>query len=110
MDGNPAAPDGVPAAFMQFTGSINQAVSMSAGSHTIDFLAAQRGNYNQGGQSLRLLIDGVAVGSLFTPSSSSYVWETATFSVSAGTHIVTIVGFDPLGGNNTALVSDVFIH
>ena len=44
--GNPPAPEGAQVAFLQSTGSFSQAVAgWAAGSYTLTFYAAQRGNY-----------------------------------------------------------------
>ena len=43
--GNPNAPQGTQVAFAQNGGTISQAVSFTAGTYTISFDAAQRGNY-----------------------------------------------------------------
>src|SRR5262249_13802770 len=48
--GNPAAPEGTQVAFLQGTGSFSQALNLAAGTYRLSFQAAQRGNFNQGGQ------------------------------------------------------------
>ena len=74
-------------------------------------LGAQRGNYNQGGQTLQVLVDGPAVGGNITPTDANYAtYSTAAFTVTAGTHTITIEGTNPLGGDNTALVDNVSVQ
>ena len=108
--GNPSPLLGNQVAFVQGTGSIGQAVNLSAGSYTLDFSAAQHGNYNQGGQTLEVLVDGTAVGGNITPTGTNYAtYHSASFTVTAGTHTITIEGLDLAGGDNTALVDNVFI-
>ena len=69
--GNPAAPQGTQVAFLQETGSIMQTVTgWTAGSYQLSFAAAQRGNYNVGGQDFQVLVDGASVGT-FKPAGTS---------------------------------------
>ena len=58
--GNPNAPDGAQVAFIQTTGSFSQSVAnWTAGSYTVSFETAQRGNYNlPQKQNFAVLIDG----------------------------------------------------
>ena len=108
--GNPGAPEGSQAAFLQGTGTISQTVSgWAAGTYVIDFAAAQRGNMNHGGQDFRVLVDGVAVGT-FTPTGTGYSrYATAAFTVAAGSHTVVFQGLDDVGGDNTAFLDQVFV-
>ena len=48
--------------------------------------------------------------STVTPSGTSYaLYQTPTFTVPAGTHTIELLGLDPEGGDNTALVDQVTI-
>jgi hypothetical protein len=108
--GNPNAPEGTQVAFLQGGGSISQSLTFAAGTYTIGFSAAQRGNYQDSSQRIAVLIDGVMVDT-FSPSGSSYVFHTTdTFSVSAGAHTVTFVGLDQGGGDNTAFIDQVRVY
>ncbi len=105
--GNPNAPQGSQVAFVQTTGSISQTFSLTAGTYTVSFNAAQRGNYQSSSQTVRVLIDGVAVGTI-TPSGASYAsYSTGVFTVAAGAHTLTFVGLNPNGGDNTAFLDQV---
>ncbi len=105
--GNPNAPEGVQVAFLQETGSFSQTIDLQAGTYSLTFLAAQRGNWNQGGQTFEVLVDGANVG-VFTPSSADYLaFQSANFTATAGSHTLSFVGLDPAGGDNTAFVDDV---
>ena len=108
--GNPGAPEGAQAAFLQGTGSISQAVAgWAAGTYVIDFDAAQRGNFQHGGQDFRVLVDGVSVGT-FTPAGTGYSrYATAAFTVAAGSHTVVFQGLDDAGGDNTAFLDQIFV-
>jgi hypothetical protein len=107
--GNPAAPEGAQVAFLQGKGSFSQAVSgWAAGSYTLSFYAAQRGNYQASHQDFSVLIDGVLVGT-FTPTGTAYRKYTTPFTVTAGSHTITFQGLDSAGGDNTAFVDSVVI-
>jgi Ca2+-binding RTX toxin-like protein len=104
--GNPNAPEGAQVAFLQDTGSFSQAVSLAAGTYTLAFAAAQRGNFQASAQTFRVLVDGLAVGT-FTPPGAGYSSLTATFTVAAGSHTITFQGLDSAGGDNTAFIDSV---
>ena len=95
-------------AFLQGTGSFRQTVAnLAAGTYRLTFQAAQRGNFNQGGQDFRVLVDGVVVGT-FKPGTAGYAgFTTAGFTVGAGTHTIAFVGLDSAGGDNTAFIDDI---
>jgi hypothetical protein len=106
--GNPNAPEGTQVGFLQGTGSFSQTVAgLAAGTYQLSFQAAQRGNFNQGGQDFQVLVDGVVVGT-FKPVSAGYSsLTTAAFTVTAGAHTITFRGLDSAGGDNTALIDNV---
>src|SRR5262249_8268806 len=106
--GNPNAPEGSQVAFLQGAGSFRQAVAnLAAGTYRVSFQAAQRGNFNQGGQDFQVLVDGAVVGT-FRPGSAAYAaFTTAAFTVGAGSHPIAFAGLDSTGGDNTALLDDV---
>jgi hypothetical protein len=109
--GNPAAPQGSQAAFVQGTGSLSQVVNLSAGSYTLAFSAAQRENYNHGGQTLQVSVDGTPIGSGITPAGTNYTsFSSISFTVGAGVHTITIQGLNPAGGDNTALIDEVMVN
>jgi hypothetical protein len=103
---NPPAPQGTQVAFLQGTGRVNQAVSMSGGSHIIRFLAAQRGNIQASYQTFHVLVDGGLVATV-RPAGTSYLPTTLRFVVAAGVHVLTFAGIDPNGGDNIAFVDQV---
>jgi hypothetical protein len=107
--GNPTAPQGVQAAFVQRTGYISQAISgFSPGiNYTISFLAAERSN---NAQSWNVTVNGAVIAS-FNPGSSatSYINYTATFTATAATETVAFVGTDLAGGDNTVFIDNVRI-
>ena len=108
--GQPAGAAGAQVAFLQGTGAFSQAVTgWAAGSYTLTFRAAQRGNYQASRQDFEVLVDGAVVGS-FTPSGTSYrPYTTAAFTVTAGSHTIAFRGLDSAGGDNTAFVDEVRI-
>lgn len=109
--GNPNAPQGAQVAFLQGpTAKISQSVHFAAGSYTLSFQAAQRGNFNQSPQTLHVRIDGKLIGA-FTPGSSTYVLLTTdSFTVTAGPHILSFEGSCPVGVDTTAFIDLVTLN
>ena len=71
--------------------------------------AAQRQNFQTSQQDFQVLVDGTVVGTI-TPSSSNYAdYTTPSFSVTAGSHTVTLQALDSAGGDNTAFVDNIRI-
>ena len=104
---NPNAPQGTQVAFLQQTGLIRQKISFAAGSYQISFYAAQRKKNNQ---DFQILIDGQVVGT-FTPDGAKYKqYSTGSFTVGAGSHVLTFQGLDSNGGDNTAFIDAVTIE
>jgi len=110
--GNPAAPQGVQVAFLQVTGVISEAVSgfIPGTSYTVTFAAAERAQYENGGESWNLTLDGAVIGS-FNPgaSATAYVDYSASFVATAATHTLGFVGTDLAGGDNTVFIDNVRI-
>jgi hypothetical protein len=108
--GNPNAPEGGQVGFLQGNGSFSQTVSgWAAGSYTISFEAAQRGNFQASRQDFEVLVDGNVVGT-FTPSGTSYQgYTTGVFTVAAGMHTIAFQGLDSAGGDNTAFIDQVIV-
>jgi hypothetical protein len=102
--GNPNAPEGTQVGFLQNQGSVAQTVSLAAGTYQVTFRAAQRGNFNEGNQTVRVTVGGVVVGE-FTPAGAAYeTFATTSFTLpTAGTREVRLEG---LGGpgDRTAFV------
>jgi hypothetical protein len=95
--GAATAPEGVQTAFVQGIGSMSQTVTLTAGSHTLSFDAAQRGccvaPYVQ---PVKVTVDGVQVGGLISPASTSFAGFSVTFSVATtGSHTIAFTGTDP---------------
>ncbi len=104
--GNPTPPDGSQVAFIQGVGAVTQSVNFSSGTYSLSFYAAQRAEYDYGTQTFEVLVDGIDYGS-YTPGSSSYDFDSATFTVTAGYHTITFEG--TVSANVTALVDDLSI-
>jgi hypothetical protein len=108
--GNPNAPDGTQAAFLQETGTISQAFNWTAGIFTVSFRAAQRGNWQASTQTFQVWVDGNLEGT-FTPAGTSYAsYTTNVFAVTGGVHTLKFVGLDPKGGDNTAFIDSVQVN
>jgi hypothetical protein len=108
--GNSAAPEGTQVGYVQGKGTITQPVAgWSAGSYTISFNAAQRGNDGVSAQDFEVLVDGGVVGT-FKPAGVSYqAYTTAAFAVTAGSHTIAFLGLNTAGGDNTAFIDNVII-
>jgi len=107
--GNPNAPEGVQVGYLQLgDGVISQSLSFaSAGTYQLSFSSAQRQNYNHGGQTFLVEVDGVIEGTI-TPVGTTYAnYTSSPFSVGAGSHTISFVATDPLGGDNTAFIDNV---
>jgi hypothetical protein len=111
--GNPNAPDGAQAAFVQEYGTISQTLyGLVPGTvYSITYSAAQRSSDNQpSGESWNVTIDGAVIGS-FSPgeSATGYVDYTATFTATAATHTLAFVGTDVGGSQDTVFIDNVRI-
>ncbi len=105
---NPNAPQGGQVAFLQMTGSASQPVTLAAGTYSILLDAAQRA-IGPSNQTIQVLVDNVPVSSI-TPASTNYaLYMTTTFTATAGTHSIEILGLNPHGGDNTAFVDQISI-
>jgi uncharacterized repeat protein (TIGR01451 family) len=108
--GNPNAPQGSQVALLQNTGSFSQAVTLAAGTYTVNFSAAQRATFQSSSQTFQVQLDGTVVGT-FTPSGTAYTaLTTGVFAVAAGVHTVAFVGLNPNGGDNTAFIDQASIN
>jgi hypothetical protein len=107
--GNPDAPQGSQVMFLQRTGSVSQSINLAAGTYVVSLEAAQRGNHNNGGQTINVLVDGNPV-TMITPVGTSYAaYSTSSFTVTAGNHTINLAGLNPLGGDNTAFIDDISV-
>ena len=111
--GNPSAPEGTQVGVIQKTGKMSQTLSnLGAGTYTVSFAAAQRGNYNASSQTIEVLLDGTTVLGVFTPAGTNYsILTTGPFTVTTpGMHTLAFVGLNPSGGDNTALIDQVALN
>jgi hypothetical protein len=108
--GNPSAPQGSQVAFLQDQGEISQVVNnWAAGSYTISFSAAERDNNGMSNEDFEILVDGILMGT-FKPTGASYLtYSTLAFAVGAGSHTITFVGLDTVGGDNSAFLDNIAI-
>jgi len=107
---NPSAPEGVQVAFVQRTGSLNQAVTglVPGMTYHLLFSAAQRAVYVSGGQTWNVSLDGTPIAS-YKPGTSptAYSGYSASFTATAPTHDLAFVGTNTNGGDNTVLLDQV---
>jgi hypothetical protein len=105
--GNPGAPEGGQVAFLQGLGSASQAVALTAGTYTVSFTAAQRGNLASA-QTFRVMVDGQVVGTFNSVAGTAYTpLTTSSFTVATGAHALTFQGTNINGGDNTILIDAV---
>ncbi|HWZ41886.1 MAG TPA: RHS repeat-associated core domain-containing protein [Candidatus Saccharimonadales bacterium] len=108
--GNPPAPSGTQVAFIQnANGSLMYQLlsGFQAGiSYTVTFYAAQRGNYNQGGQDFDVYLDDRFLGNFNPPDTTYRPFSTPPFTAT-GAHVLMFVGRDSVTGENTAFVDQV---
>ncbi len=108
--GAAAAPDGVQTAFIQGIGTINQTLSLNAGSYTLSFQAAQRSCcISPYLQPIKVTVDGTQIGSLVSPANTSFSSFSIPFSlVASGAHTLTFTGTDP--SDKTTFIDKVTIQ
>jgi hypothetical protein len=110
--GNPPAPEGSQQAFIQITGTASQSVSnWQAGTlYTLTMSVARRAQGCSFGACLNedfeVKLDNQVLGT-YTATDTNYVDVPFTFSTTAGSHTLSIVGIDSLGGDNTAFIDNL---
>src|SRR5262249_23078461 len=111
-DGNPDAPQGTQVAFLQGPSSFSQSVPFAAGTYSVSFLAAQRGNYPYSSQTFEVRTAATVVGTSAQEPRSYTGYATAGFTVTAGAHTIAFAGTDPDGADkdNTAFIDQVRIN
>jgi hypothetical protein len=111
--GNPNAPQGEQAAFLQSISTISQAISgfVPGAEYSVTFSAAQRaGQSENGGQTWNLTVNGATIASYNPPATATnYVDYTANFTATAATQTLSFVGTDLAGGDNTVFLDNVRI-
>ncbi len=99
---------------LQQSGTISQAFILTQNKLSISFTAEAR-NWAQGGNSISVLIDGVALvfaaaTSILPASNSTFTTYTSDFvSLTAGTHTLSFVGLGPRGQDRTTFIDNVVL-
>lgn len=103
---NPVAPEGGQVAFVQTnTGVVSQTVTLpAASSYSLSVKAAKRGVWDQGHQSVQVLVDGVVVGTI-APNGTNYETDTVAFAAPAGAHVLAFRG--TAADDSTVLIDSV---
>jgi hypothetical protein len=103
--GNPDAPEGTQAGFLQGQGSFSYTGPFAAGTYTLSFAAAQS-MLNTGSESFEVVVDGVVVDT-FTPGGTEYAaYSTDSFALTAGAHTIALVGLKATG-QDTAFIDQL---
>ena len=105
--GAAAAPAGTQTAFIQSTGTISQSLSLTAGSYTLSFKAAQRSCcVSPYVQPIQVSVDGTPVGNPVAPTSTAFTSFSIAFSIATGgTHTITFTGTS--GSDRTTFIDSV---
>ena len=108
--GAASAPVGVQTAFIRYTASISQTLNLNAGSYTLSFKAARRNCCTVPyGQPIKVTLDGIQIGALITPPTTSFATFNIPFSVAkSGSHTLSFSGTTSL--NNTTFIDEVSIQ
>ena len=90
---------------------MSQSVYLQAGTYNLSFLAAQCAASTQThNEAIQVLVDGAQV-ALVTPTGIQYgLYQTLSFTVTDGMHVVQFSGVNSLGGTNAAFVDDAQIY
>ncbi len=105
-------------AYLQARGSVSQSITFPAGTSTISFVASQRANVQASLQTFQVLIDGNVVGTFNNVPATKSVnglvaylpQSTPSFTVTAGSHLLTFQGTDIFGGDNTIFLNDIVVN
>ena len=85
-----------------------ETATFAAAQYALSMQAAQRGNFQDGVQIVRVQIDGVTVGQYQPPGTSYSQYQTPAFTLAAGSHTIALSGVGS-GGDYTAFVDSVTI-
>ncbi len=110
--GNPNAPQGTQAAFIEEYGTASQILyGFNPGTtYTVTYSAAQRsGSSQNGGESWNVMIGNTVIATN-NPGGTSYATYTATFTAATATNLLAFVGTDLAGGDNTVFIDNVKIN
>jgi hypothetical protein len=103
------APAGAQVAFIQGQGNMSQSVYLDAGTYQLAMLAAQRAIFQAHYQTVEILVDGAPQGVIDPVNTEYSVYQSSTFTVAAGMHVIEFLGLNPLGGDNTAFIDQVVL-
>lgn len=89
---NPGAPEGKQVAFVQMTGTVSQTISFPTGGwYQLSVMAAQRGSFNAGEQSVQVYLDDNYIGTL-NPHSGTFQNYTMPLPTVGGAHVLIFRG------------------
>ena len=102
------APNGVQMAFLQGPKIISKQLLFPFGTYKVRFKIAQR-RQNATALVIKVKIDGVEIDSKTATSPSFEQWDSASFTVNAGNHTVTLEGYNPGGLDNSVFIDQLKI-
>ena len=104
---NSNATQGKQVAFLQNQGSISQTISgLTAGKYHVNFAMARRASFVGSAQTFQVLIDNQMIGTFTTSDAAYKAISTATFTLTAGSHVFTFKGLNAVG-DATALLDSI---
>jgi hypothetical protein len=104
--GNPDAPEGTQVGFLQGSGSITGTGTLAAGTYSIGFLAAE-GASNVGTEEIQVVVDGTVVATLVPTGTSYTAYTTPSFTLTAGSHTISLVGLDSGGTDDLVFLDEL---
>lgn len=105
--GNPNAPQGNQACFLQGYGTATRTISVAGnGFYRFRLKAALRGN-KPTTKRVRIKLDGVELSEICVPTTGYSELISLTTYINAGTHTLQLQGVNPVSGDHTAFVDDV---
>jgi hypothetical protein len=111
--GTANAPQGAQVAFLMNNASMSETLYLDASTYNVSFMAAQRVAGQSQSQQITVLVDNTPVATV-TPqiNNSNFpvaytLFQTSTFTVTAGLHTIKFLGANPPSGNSTAFIDNV---
>ena len=105
--GNPGTPFGDVLIGLQNTSNADQSLALSAGTYSLSWSDAGRGNYGTGAEQYQVSFDGVTLASSTVAMGAAWQTHTLTFAAS-GAGVLSFQGLSS-GGDSTAFIDNVSV-